>query len=129
MDAQTKRQLLALNFGEKYRDCVKLVPAEITRDDKAFIKELYTSLLNNSDVGHVVASGVDTEQLQQLLAIPKNEKQEAVMNKIQDEVQGAGDGARSEGLGEQTGSQYPYAAEERPEYNSQTSESDEYGNY
>lgn len=90
MDAQTKRQLLALNFGEEYRDCVKLEPAEITRDDKAFMKELYNSLLGNSDVGHVVASGVDIEQLQQLLAIPKNEKQEEVLNKIQENMQGDG---------------------------------------
>lgn len=83
MDAQTKQQLLALNYGEKYRNCVKLVPAEITRDDKAFMKELYSALLNNADVGHVIASGVDTEQLQQLLSVPKNEKQDEVLNQIQ----------------------------------------------
>ena len=90
MDAQTKRQLLALNFGEKYRDCVRLTPAEITRDDKQFMKEIYNSLLGNSDVGHVVASGVDIEQLQQLLAIPKNEKQAEVLKQVQEQVGGMG---------------------------------------
>lgn len=87
MDVQTKQQLLALNFGEKYRDCVKLIPAEITRDDKAFMKELYTALLNNADVGHVIASGVDTEQLQQLLAVPQNEKQEETLRQIHSQME------------------------------------------
>ena len=82
MDAQTKRQLLSLNYGEKYRDCVRMVPAEITRDDKQFMKEIYNALLNNADVGHVVASGVDVEQLQQLLAVPKNENQEEELDSI-----------------------------------------------
>lgn len=89
MDTQTKRQLLALNYGEKYADCVKLVAAEITRDDKAFMKEIYTALLNNADMGHVVASGVDSEQLQQLLAIPKNEKQEETLDAIKEGIESA----------------------------------------
>lgn len=138
MDSQTKRQLLALNFGEKYRDCIKLIPAEITRDDKAFIKELYTSLLNNADVGHVVASGVDTEQLQQLLAIPKNEKQEQVMNQIQQEAEGMSEngGGQDSTPGHEQGGEPEQPASGRNELTGIQSESydgngygDEYGRY
>lgn len=88
MDAQTKRQLLDLNYGEKYKDCVRLVAAEITRDDKDFMKQIYSALLNNADVGHVVASGVDTEQLQQLLAIPRNERQEETLDALKESMSG-----------------------------------------
>lgn len=79
---QTVFQLLSLNYGRAYAECARLECAPITKDDSEFLKQIFSNLMQNPELGYAVAQGIDCDQIAKQLAIPQSENQEAVLQNI-----------------------------------------------
>lgn len=78
-------QLLALNFGEQSRGAIRLVASPLRDATKAFLKELYTSILTNPS-GFLEEFGlIDTDALKDKLGVPKI-KEVATTDAAEDEA-------------------------------------------
>lgn len=60
---QSVNRLLELNYGASARDSVWLEVAPITHDNRQFLQEIYTALLNNPDAAYTMLQNLDLANL------------------------------------------------------------------
>jgi hypothetical protein len=71
LNKQVVGPLLAVNYGEEYRDAVEIEAAPLVDDKLSFLKEVYRTILAIPDGGLAESSAIDMDALKDRIGIPK----------------------------------------------------------
>lgn len=64
--------VLAVNFGERCRGCVKMVPAPLADDKQAYVRELVKDLITNPISAATIARTLDIDAMLDQAAVPRD---------------------------------------------------------
>ena len=71
LNRQTVNYLLELNYGSLAKDSVRIETPPITKSNIDFVKDIYSSLLSNGELGYAIASNINSDALGDQLGIPQ----------------------------------------------------------
>ena len=71
LNHQTVDYLLELNYGSAAKGSVRIDTPPITKSNYDFVKEIYSSLMSNGELGYAIASNIDSDALGEQLGVPQ----------------------------------------------------------